>query len=227
MPPVGVTVASNLPDGDALPKAAGSSSAQTSESRESVTFDMSETQREIAREPGAIRRISVAVLLNGIPEPDADGQLRLVPRPRGELEALDALVRSAVGFDEARGDTVTVTPWPSTKLSLRTLCAGFSGPARSGPGPTSADGRAGAVALLIAFGLIRPPALGRANRGAGASIYAPTDGLMSELGSGTLPEIPMKPARPVDAPPRSISTRCRLFRRSRCPTSTTRSARVR
>jgi flagellar M-ring protein FliF len=80
----GVTVASNLPDGDAAAEG-GASSAQTSESRESVTFDMSETQREVAREPGAIRRISVAVLLNGIPEPDADGQLRLVPRPDEEL----------------------------------------------------------------------------------------------------------------------------------------------
>ncbi|WP_330696764.1 flagellar basal-body MS-ring/collar protein FliF [Fontisubflavum oceani] len=60
-----VTVASNLPDGDAAEGEGDTSSSQNSESRERVTFDVSETQREVETGPGGIRRISVAVLVNG------------------------------------------------------------------------------------------------------------------------------------------------------------------
>ena len=72
----GVTVASNLPEGDAA-GGEGESSSQESETRERLTFDVSETQREIAREPGDIRKISVAVLLNGVPAAGAYGVTRI------------------------------------------------------------------------------------------------------------------------------------------------------
>lgn len=102
----GVTVASNLPDGDAA--AGDESSSQESETRERVNYEVSETQREVTRAPGAIRRISVAVLVNGVAAPGPDGQEVLAPRPDEELEALRALVASAVGFDETRGDEITL-----------------------------------------------------------------------------------------------------------------------
>ena len=102
----GVTVASNLPEGDA---AQGEGSSETStETRERITYDLSELQREIEREPGAIRRISVAVLLNGVEAVGADGSVTTEPRTDAEIEALTALVQSAIGFDEERGDQVTI-----------------------------------------------------------------------------------------------------------------------
>ncbi|QBF29689.1 flagellar basal-body MS-ring/collar protein FliF [Thalassococcus sp. S3] len=101
-----VTVASNLPDGDAA--ADGASSAETSESRERVNYEVSETEREIVRAPGAIRRLTVAVLVNGLETNGADGTAGFVERPAGELEALRELVASAVGFDDARGDIITI-----------------------------------------------------------------------------------------------------------------------
>jgi flagellar M-ring protein FliF len=186
----GVTVASNLPDGDAAAEG-GASSAQTSESRESVTFDMSETQREVAREPGAIRRISVAVLLNGIPEPDADGQLRLVPRPEEELRALEALVRSAVGFDEARGDTVAVDSMAFDEAVIADVAApGFLDRVDLDLGQLLRTVVLAVVALVIAFGLIRPALRNSANSVQSGADFAPPIGLIPEPGIPSLPEEP-------------------------------------
>jgi flagellar M-ring protein FliF len=184
----GVTVASNLPDGDAA-NGAEASTAQTSESREAVTFDMSETQREIAREPGTIRRISVAVLLNGIPEPDEDGQLRIVPRPDAELEALEALVRSAVGFDEARGDSVTVDSMAFDEAVVADLVApGFLERIDLDLGQLLRTVVLALVALVIAFGLVRPAFRNVASTAEGAGDLALPDGLASDVNLPPLPE---------------------------------------
>ena len=101
-----VTVASNLPDGDAAGE--GNSQSQTSETRERINYEISETEREITEAPGAIKRLSVAVLVNGSSSVDADGTTQFVPRPEEELAALRELVASAVGFDETRGDVITI-----------------------------------------------------------------------------------------------------------------------
>lgn len=100
-----VTVASNLPDGDAA-KGPGSSQSESKETRETINFDVSETQREVLRSPGAVRRITTAVLVDGIRSPD--GTDTWVPRPEEEMEALRDLVAAAVGFDEARGDSLSL-----------------------------------------------------------------------------------------------------------------------
>jgi flagellar M-ring protein FliF len=102
----GVTVASNLPDGDV--GEAGGSSRDSSQSRERTNFEVSETRRERVIKPGQVRRISVAVLVDGIAAPDASGALAWTPRPAEELAQLRELVQSTIGFDAARGDTVTI-----------------------------------------------------------------------------------------------------------------------
>jgi len=101
-----VTVASNLPAGDA--DEAPERKSSRSETRERVNYDYSEVTRERTRAPGAIRRISVAVLVDGIVEEGPDGEPTWSPRPEEELETLSGLVRAAVGFDAERGDVVTV-----------------------------------------------------------------------------------------------------------------------
>lgn len=101
-----VTVASNLPAGDA--GAGGNGQSQSSETRERVNFEVSETQRELLRSPGATRKISVAVLVDGLQITAADGTISWQPRPEEELAVLRELVASAVGLDEARGDVLTL-----------------------------------------------------------------------------------------------------------------------
>ena len=103
----GVSVASNLPDGDA---AGGSGQSQSREvlSRERTDWEVSQTSREIERGPGAIRRLTVAVLIDGVRTIDDTGTVQWSARPDEELAALRELVASAVGFDEARGDVITL-----------------------------------------------------------------------------------------------------------------------
>ncbi len=102
-----VTVASNLPDGDAE-KGGDGSQAQTSETRERVNYEVSQTEHEILRVPGAVKRLTVAVLVNGMIEEDASGTAAFQPRSDAEMEALHDLVASAVGYDADRGDVITL-----------------------------------------------------------------------------------------------------------------------
>lgn len=101
-----VTVASNLPDGDASND--NSRRVESNESRERVNYEVSETERQIVRVPGAIRRITVAVLVNGISKQSSPETTNFEPRPIEELDALRELVASAVGFDDTRGDVITI-----------------------------------------------------------------------------------------------------------------------
>ena len=100
------TVASNLPveggGGD------GNSTRSRTEAEERVNFEVSETTREIKRLAGDTKRITVAVLVDGIVAYDANGNRSWSPRPEAEVQQLRDLVRSAVGYDESRGDVVTV-----------------------------------------------------------------------------------------------------------------------
>ncbi|NVO56135.1 flagellar M-ring protein FliF [Rhodobacteraceae bacterium B1Z28] len=101
-----VTVASNLPDGDG---AGGDESNSTgTQTRERVNYEVSETELEVHNAPGAIKRLTVAVLVNGIRAEDAAGVETFAPLPQSELGALEELVASAVGFDAARGDVITL-----------------------------------------------------------------------------------------------------------------------
>lgn len=100
-----VTVASNLPD----QQGGGQSAASSNEtSRETVNYELSETRRDIRREPGDIRRLSVAVLVDAASGVAEDGTPVNTPRSEEELAVLRDLVASAVGLDEARGDVLTL-----------------------------------------------------------------------------------------------------------------------
>ncbi len=101
-----VTVASNLPDGDG---AGGDESNSTAtQTRERVNYEVSETELEVHRAPGAIKRLTVAVLVNGSRAIGADGTESFQPMPQPELDALEELVASAVGFNPERGDVITL-----------------------------------------------------------------------------------------------------------------------
>jgi flagellar M-ring protein FliF len=102
----GVTVASNLPDGEAAE--GGAAENTETQTRQSTNYDISETLREVERAPGAIRRMTVAVLIDGVQDEQPDGTSAWRPRSAEELETLQSLVASAVGFDETRGDVITL-----------------------------------------------------------------------------------------------------------------------
>ncbi len=105
----GVTVGNNLPDQE-LPGLGGEAGSQSRSNRieETVNYEISRTVKTHVRESGDVQRLSVAVLVNGAFVEDAEGELVYEPRGEEEIEQLASLVRSAVGYDEARGDTVEI-----------------------------------------------------------------------------------------------------------------------
>jgi flagellar M-ring protein FliF len=107
-----VSVAGNLPDIAPAGGPADSAQSTRTESREVTNFEVSEVRRERQRPAGSIKRISVAVLLGGVLQPSVDGPPSWRPQNDAELGAIRNLVQSAIGFDEQRGDKITVESLP-------------------------------------------------------------------------------------------------------------------
>ncbi len=59
-------------------------------------------------ESGRVSRISVAVLVDGTYTKNDKGEVAYQERPKEEIDRIGALVRSAIGFDQKRGDQVEV-----------------------------------------------------------------------------------------------------------------------
>lgn len=98
----------NLPDGATAGDAGGSGEA-SERTEEQVRYEISNTTRTEIVEGGRIKKLSVAVAVDGVTTPGADGAPpTYAPREAADLERISALVKSAVGFDEARGDKVEV-----------------------------------------------------------------------------------------------------------------------
>ncbi|MFN4164917.1 MAG: flagellar basal-body MS-ring/collar protein FliF [Ferrovibrio sp.] len=101
-----VTVANNLPEAQGQGGTQATSTANRTE--ELVNYEISKTIRTQVREAGVVRRVSAAVLVNNIIQVDGQGQRSYLARSPEELQQLSTLVRNAIGFDQARGDTVEV-----------------------------------------------------------------------------------------------------------------------
>lgn len=99
-----VTIGNSLPNQDVSGEGGARSASQNTRSEETVNYEISRTVRTLVREGGAVRRLSVAVLIDGTV--DESGQYQ--PRAEAEMEQYVALVKSAIGYDTERGDTVEV-----------------------------------------------------------------------------------------------------------------------
>jgi len=212
-----VTVASNLPENSGA--AGGNDSSQSSETRERTNFEVSETTREIVRTPGAIRKISVAVLVDGVMVPAADGTATVQGRSPEEIEVLRELVASAVGFDEARGDVITLRslafePLPELgTVAEAGMLAGFD------MMPAIQFAVLALVALILGLFVVRPVLAGGPRR---AELPPPAAPLaLPGAGPGTAAPIPSRDAGPRildgeieegDLPPLSVVSRAEAER---------------
>lgn len=93
---------------------AGSTTTPPTQSTRSETrnYELDRTLSHTRQALGRLRRISVAVLVDNIPRVGADGKIGSVALTTEELAKVEALVKQAVGFDAARGDSVTVQNAP-------------------------------------------------------------------------------------------------------------------
>ena len=102
-----VTVTNNLPNQQAA-AAANGGRTKNARNEETVNYEISKTTRSQVREGGEVKRLSVAVLVDGKYTTKPDGTKEYAPRTPEELKQLTTLVRSAIGYSEKRGDTVEV-----------------------------------------------------------------------------------------------------------------------
>jgi flagellar M-ring protein FliF len=101
-----VTVGNELPGANQNQGAA--TREQSRKSEEIINYDISRTTETRVIEGGRVNRISVAVLVDGSYTKNDKGEPVYSERPKEELDRIAALVRSAIGFDQRRGDQVEV-----------------------------------------------------------------------------------------------------------------------
>jgi flagellar M-ring protein FliF len=81
---------------------------QNRKSEEIVNYEISRTTKTEVIEGGRVNRISVAVVVDGTYTKNDKGELAYEPRNKEEIDRIAALVRTAIGFDQKRGDQVEV-----------------------------------------------------------------------------------------------------------------------
>lgn len=104
---VPVSVSQNIPNADVVNNTGGSYS-NSSRTEEVMNYEISKVVRNKVKNNGEITRLSVAVLVDGFYEENAEGKRIYRPRSAEEMAQITALVKSAVGFDAERGDKVEV-----------------------------------------------------------------------------------------------------------------------
>ncbi|RAK63620.1 flagellar basal-body MS-ring/collar protein FliF [Phenylobacterium kunshanense] len=100
------SVAGNIPGADG-----GENNNSSSSGRADTTtnYEISKTVRTEVQEPGTVKRLSVAVAVDGATAVGKDGKPgAYTPRSAEEMQRIEQLVRTAVGYNQDRGDQVSV-----------------------------------------------------------------------------------------------------------------------
>ena len=104
-----VSLQNNLPNADPSTQSTGS---QEGRQEETTNYEISKTVRNTVRDQPQVERITLAVMVDGIDELGPDGKHAWHPRQQQDLEQIERLAKSAVGFDDKRGDRVDVVSMP-------------------------------------------------------------------------------------------------------------------
>jgi flagellar M-ring protein FliF len=106
----GVTVSNELPGNQRPPQQQQPQQPRDNarKTEEVVNYEITRTTRTETQEPGRVKRVSVAVLVDGTYTKAANNEVTYAPRSPEELQRIGALVRSAIGFNEKRGDMIEV-----------------------------------------------------------------------------------------------------------------------
>lgn len=101
-------VQGNLGGGQAM-----TATTPASRSEESTNYEVSKVVRKLVESVGAVKNVSVAVLMADRRTAGADGaEAVYVPRNAKELAEVEQMIKSALGIDEKRGDQIVVVSRP-------------------------------------------------------------------------------------------------------------------
>jgi flagellar M-ring protein FliF len=102
-----VTVNNELP-GNQGQGGGATAKDQSKKSEETNNYEISRVTKTEVTEAGRVNKISVAVLVDGIYTKNEKGDMVYQERPKDQLDRIATLVRSAIGFDQKRGDQVEI-----------------------------------------------------------------------------------------------------------------------
>jgi len=175
--------ASNAPNSQTLPVYPPQTTPPQAAKTESGTYGASKTVRHVMENPGRVRRLTAAIVVNDRMSQLASRGKAAVWQPRSadELRNLTALAQAAIGFETARGDIVTVQDlaFEENRTALPpTLPGQVLATAQNSPELVKYAALIAGLLLVLAFGV--RPALRRARP-------APVPVLASGVASSSLP----------------------------------------
>lgn len=103
-----VTVGNELPGAQQGQGGTPAPKDASQKNEEVVNYEISRTTRTEVMEGGRVKKLSVAVLVDGTYARSPSGEVTYQPRSNEDLERIGQLVRTAVGFDDGRGDKIEV-----------------------------------------------------------------------------------------------------------------------
>ena len=140
-----VSLANNLPNANA--GAPAPTGTQEAKQEETTNYEIGKTVRAIVHDQPEIQRVSLAVMVDGVDQVGADGKHTWKARSQAELDQIGKLVKSAIGFDEKRGDRLDVVSMPF----VSTLDAAEAAPSA---GPVKSNGDLVTFVQMIALGVV-------------------------------------------------------------------------
>ncbi len=151
------------PGGGVAPEVATSEGGSTRATRAGSThksstrnFELDRTISHTRLAPGSIRRLSVAVLVDERHIIDAEGNATSISLTESEMTRINALVMDAIGFNEARGDSLNIVNAP---FIMPVLAEPLPEPAiwqQAWVWDLAKQGLGGLLVLFLVFGVIRP-----------------------------------------------------------------------
>lgn len=144
-------------NGEAIATAVAANPGPRNLSRSSVrNFQNDRTINHVRQSPASVERLSISVVVDDRRTIDAGGAASFVARTPEELAEYGSLVRAAVGFDEARGDTLTISNQSFLRPELPQAMPGA--PIWQQPWLTdfARYGAAGLAILLLLMLVVRP-----------------------------------------------------------------------
>ena len=102
-----VSVSAALPGGAQAPAGGDASRSSSGRTEETTNYEISKKVTTSTVDGGEVKKLSVAVVVDGSTTGEGAGTYK--PRSAAEMAHIGALVKSAMGYDKARGDQVQVT----------------------------------------------------------------------------------------------------------------------
>ena len=116
------SVSTALPGGQqGVSNSSGSNDSSSTRDEETTNYEISKTVSTKDMPGGMVKRLSVAVVVDGTEQDGSGGKQAYVPRSKQEMAQIATLVKSAMGYDKARGDQVEVANMPFARMDIEPL----------------------------------------------------------------------------------------------------------